>query len=225
MNPFEAKCVAALTVVIILAIMLFVLTVPFPWSPGCNIAYSLFNRSKNGLYKLRHTLHHIPLDKDACHRNLRDFKRVMHTHGIPFWISEGTALGATREGDFIDHDDDVDVGVQSSHLLKFERHVIPELKAMKFTVDGVLMKGTFVLLSRSKEKIDVDFTGPGLECMSVENAERGKCHQLLPYLDDMSLVSIRDEAYMCPGVKYLEFLYGTDWMVPMTKDRRPIGSE
>ena len=203
----------------IILIAMIVLLVPVSWCQNSTIKYSLINRRKNAIYKQRHTKHHIPLDKDACHRNLKDFKSVMQRHGILFWISEGTALGAVRANDFIDHDDDVDVGVWSSYRKVFEQNAIPDLKEMNFKVDGVSMNGTFIMMSRSKEKIDIDITGPSMTCMAAQtyHAHTDKCNDIIPLLKNLSLVSLRDELYPCPGSAYLEFLYGPDWMTPQRR--------
>ena len=209
----------SMLIVLIVVVKTFV---PWPWCHGSPVRFSLHNRKKNKKYKRKHTHHHIALDKDACHTNLRNFKSVMQKHSIPFWISEGTALGATREGDFIDHDDDVDVGVWSSHIKAFEQLVIPDLKKMNFTVDDVSQKGTFITMSRFKEKLDIDFTGPGIPCMAgkTHHAKTNRCDDIIPFLDTMSLVSLHGELYPCPGIAYLQFLYGSDWMVPQRVSKK-----
>ena len=214
MTILTVICIAALIIGALVIVLL-----PWPWCPGSKVRFTLCNRIKNNIYKRRHTHHHIPLDKDACHRNLKDFKSAMQKHGIFFWISEGTALGATRSGDFIDHDDDVDVGVWSSDLKAFEQLVIPDLKKMNFTVDNVFLNGTFITMSRIKEKFDIDFTGSGLSCIAgrTHHAKSDECNDIIPFLDGMTFVSLRDELYPCPGTAYLEFLYGSDWMVPQRK--------
>lgn len=193
-----------------------ILMIPFPWCPSSRVKYSILNRIKSTTYKLRHTLFHIPLNKDVCFQNLKDFKSVMQKHDIFFWISEGTALGAIRAHDFIDHDDDVDVGIWSSQLKKFEQYAIPDLKKMKFRVDAVEMNGTFMTISRSMEKMDIDVTGSDMKCTSgtTRYANTDKCNDIIPFLNDMSSILIRDELYNCPNIKYLRFLYGPDWCKP-----------
>jgi phosphorylcholine metabolism protein LicD len=37
-------------------------------------------------------------------------------NNIPHWIDCGTLLGAYRESDFIEHDDDIDISVNIDHL-------------------------------------------------------------------------------------------------------------
>ena len=102
---------------VIVALLLFMIA-PVPWLG--HHSFSLANASKNGIYKLKHHGFHVPLDRDVCDRNLKEFKYAMRD--VPFWLSEGTALGVIREGDFISHDDDVDVGIWASDLRWFNKH-------------------------------------------------------------------------------------------------------
>lgn len=43
--------------------------------------------------------------------NLLEAKSILDTLSLPFWLSNGTLLGYYREGSFIEHDPDIDVGV------------------------------------------------------------------------------------------------------------------
>ena len=214
-----SKRTAAVAISMVVITLAFVLTLPLPWCRHSTLQYSLFNRARHILYKRRHTKHHISLNKAACHKNLKDFKRVMQRHGICFWISEGTALGAVRANDFIDHDDDVDVGVWSSFRKVFEQNAIPDLKKINFKVVKISEKGTFVTISRAKESLDIDITGPHMTCAAAQtpHAQTDKCDDIIPFLNDMSLVSLRGELYPCPGEAYLEFLYGPDWTIPQRR--------
>lgn len=41
---------------------------------------------------------------------LLDVKAVLDTHGVDFWLNDGTLLGAVRDGDFIPWEKDIDLG-------------------------------------------------------------------------------------------------------------------
>jgi phosphorylcholine metabolism protein LicD len=51
---------------------------------------------------------------------LKSTKRALNSLNIPFFLSSGTLLGAIREGQFIEHDYDIDVGI-------FKKDFSPEL--------------------------------------------------------------------------------------------------
>ncbi len=49
------------------------------------------------------------IDRDTCRDNLLDFKMLLDLKQIDFGIIFGTLLGAVREKNFIEYDEDVDV--------------------------------------------------------------------------------------------------------------------
>jgi len=62
---------------------------------------------------------------------LKHFDAICKEHGIKYWLSSGTCLGAVRHGGFIPWDDDLDVEMLREDYLKFE-------KVFKETDDYVL---------------------------------------------------------------------------------------
>jgi len=49
------------------------------------------------------------MDKNSAHRNLEEIAEALKN--VKWWLEAGTCLGAIREGDFIDHDLDIDIGI------------------------------------------------------------------------------------------------------------------
>ena len=147
-------------------------------------------------------------DRARMRQNLQTFAEVMHNHGIFFWLGEGTALGAIREGNIIEGDEDVDVGVWATDEAQFKDNVEPELLARGFRVGRPLPYGLY----RNGEKLDVDFTGPSLNCMAVHWPS--PCANHIELLQPFGSASIGSETYVVPSVDYLRHLYGDDWRTP-----------
>lgn len=51
------------------------------------------------------------MNRKVALRNLKDVNEVLEEIGATYWIDCGTLLGAIREGDFLEHDTDIDFGV------------------------------------------------------------------------------------------------------------------
>jgi len=49
------------------------------------------------------------IDKDIAFANLLTAKQILEDNGIRFGLMFGTLLGAVRDGDFIDWDEDIDI--------------------------------------------------------------------------------------------------------------------
>jgi len=60
------------------------------------------------------------MDKKIAKSILFDAKIILDELKIPFWLSCGTLLGAVREGDFISHDLDLDIGI---HIKDFKKEI------------------------------------------------------------------------------------------------------
>lgn len=201
-------------ILILLLFFLIIINISIPWTG--DIDFKLVYTFKNDYIKYKHKILGVPLNKKVCKKNLETIKYILDDLNITFWLSEGTALGARREGDFILHDDDVDIGMWYSDYNKFKKDALPKLKKNKFTVDSCSLNNTFLCLSRNGEKIDIDFTQKNIKCIAckTKNAKCKSCNPLLPYLKNMSYINFLGKQYLCPDIDYLEYLYGKDWNIP-----------
>jgi hypothetical protein len=164
------------------------------------------------LIKESHTFQLIPLNKKICAENLKLFNSICTKWNIPFWLSEGTALGMRRNSDFIDWDDDIDVGIPISYKYRFFKFAIPDLKSSGFLIGDLRFDDAFLVIYRHHEKIDIDFTGKNIPCMAVYNQS---CNILLPYLQHFHTIQYNGDLYYLPSDSYLEFLYGPHWHIPV----------
>jgi hypothetical protein len=168
------------------------------------------------------------LPQRACAANLLSVKAVLDKHSIRFWLSEGTALGAVRDGAFIRYDDDVDLGLLFADHHRFFSNALPELlQDFGFVVGEVEeercgRQALFVALLRDGEKVDLDFTGLGLHCKANFRGDcSDTCDSLLPLLHSQDGTFLRRVRFLgsrfempAQAAEYLRFLYGTDWRTP-----------
>jgi hypothetical protein len=158
------------------------------------------------------------MDLAASRRNLADVAAALRAAGVPFWLSEGTALGARRQGDLIPGDDDVDIGVERRHRDTFLRTVLPALRRKGFGVSKVWNAGNFVTLWRGSEAVDIDFAEEGEPCMTLAGAKtRGfqRCDGLREVVAGLQEVTVAGAPYPAPADAYYERLYGPNWRTPL----------
>jgi hypothetical protein len=159
-----------------------------------------------------------------------------------FRLSEGTALGALRNGTFISWDDDVDIGLWHSDRVAFEQHALPRLQTVGFSVSEVERQrcgrpAFFVALLRKGEKIDLDFVGENMDCKansSINEAAacrsqdwgnsckftcKAVCDDLLPFLSELAPLNFAGVEFMCPQAGYMQYLYGDDWREPRPRHK------
>jgi hypothetical protein len=153
----------------------------------------------------------LTMDAKACEEMLRVFNRVCQKHGVEFWLAEGTALGAVREGGIIAGDTDVDVCMYPPYWPAFYNQVIQELiQENGFRLFRDFDDFDFVTLEYRGQYLDVNSIVPGKYCTSVP----GPCDELIPHIGPLSPVKLGNDTYMAPGELYLEFLYGSTWRIP-----------
>ena len=202
-----------LIILVIFVLIILILYISIPWTG--DLSFKLKDTLKSVYIKLNHKHMNKPLNKKICKENLEALSKILNDNKITFWLSEGTALGARREGDFIEHDDDVDIGIWYTDFNKFKK-IIPLLKQNKFKISLEIHNNTFIRLECNNEIIDIDFTGKYLYCEAC-NTKRVKCktcNELLKYLKNMSYINFLGHKYLCPDIDYLEYLYGPDWKTP-----------
>ena len=202
-------------IIVIFIVIAIVIIVELPWTG--NIPFSLKNQIKNSLIKEKHKILNVPLNLDICKENLELISSILNQNNLIFWLSEGTALGAIRDNNFIIYDDDVDIGMWYSDFDRFKKLALPLLIKNGFTCDQVKMSNSYVTISRKGEKIDIDFTGYDIECAAclTTNANCKNCNILIDKLSNMSYIMFLGKSYLCPGIEYLEYLYGPTWQTPL----------
>lgn len=151
------------------------------------------------------------INKEIAFKNLCLLKDALDKNGIEFQITFGTLLGAIREQDFIDHDEDIDLLVLGEYKQKLF-DFLPELRKIGFEVARYDRRNLMSLM-KDGEYIDFYF-------VSLRNDGTRYCSGIiLP-------IEITDETidYNFKGlnikipkeyIKFLRYEYGDNWMTPV----------
>jgi phosphorylcholine metabolism protein LicD len=97
------------------------------------------------------------MNKEIAINNLKVFRDILNSLGVAWWLDGGTCLGAIREKDFIDIDDDTDIGVLEE---TWNDEVIERLKDNGFELEmvfGERNKGYELAFLRDGVKTDIFF--------------------------------------------------------------------
>jgi len=153
-----------------------------------------------------------PIDKDIGRQNLLTLKQVLDAEGLTFFLAYGTLLGAVREGDFISHDSDIDIGVYDTDKEKF-LGLLFTLKELGLEL--VRFDKELVSLMKGGEYIDVYFFKKKM--LPKSGWYCGGLYMPSKYLDSLDQIAFHGHNFSCPGnhVNLLVFLYGENWKVPV----------
>tara|TARA_R110000772_G_scaffold144512_3_gene254318 strand:+ start:922 stop:1515 length:594 start_codon:yes stop_codon:yes gene_type:complete len=143
------------------------------------------------------------MNKINALNNLVDITNILKEHSAVHWIQNGTLLGFYRDGDFISHDTDTDIGVVFS---TFTPEALKQLRINGFSVSqfyGYITDSFEIALVRDGIKTDLFFY--------YENKD-SFYHCVFSHFQ--SNISLRhDYEYEKFGVKIKNYL-GHDFFVP-----------
>jgi LicD family len=161
------------------------------------------------------------MNLDDAARTLEDAASALTYSGIPFFLTYGTALGAIREGDFLAHDGDIDLGAFSEDFVPRASVLAAALIDEGFEVRNLIVPFTRCwAIKCSKRGINVDIVAwtQQRSFRFNPNTDLDFVHALhSKLLENLSLVSLRGGSYSCPGEAYLAETYG-DWRTPKPTD-------
>lgn len=142
-------------------------------------------------------------------KNLLDFKKIVDDADIKFGIIFGTLLGAVREKNFIEHDEDIDIYVLDEDRQYFLEK-LPKLIDIGFKI--ARYEQDLLSIIRDDDYIDIYF-------FNKNNFGGRNCNSMtikLKYFESFDQVDFLGETFYAP-YKHMEFIkeiYGDDWMVP-----------
>ncbi|WP_289054453.1 LicD family protein [Carboxylicivirga marina] len=161
------------------------------------------------------------LNKSKSAENLRILGEELNKRNVRYGLMFGTLLGAVRENDFIDHDEDTDVFV-----LEEDRDIVMQ---SLFSLEEKGLKvirylPILISLMRDNEYIDLYFFHKTRD-LYYRKVRKFGIHHVLPakFLEEVSLYGFCGGKYPIPieKEKVLETLYGKDWKVPVKNFHAP----
>lgn len=150
------------------------------------------------------------LNREIAKKNLLDFKKVLDTLDVRYGLMYGTLLGAVREGNFIVHDEDIDLFVLIEDRSKV-LNALFEIEKLGFKV-ARYKYGDLLSIIRDDEYIDMYFFRKYL-------GTKRRIHDNLvdaKYLEHTETIAFLGEDFPVPGnpKQLLEVMYGKDWRIP-----------
>lgn len=168
-------------------------------------------------------------------KDLKDVMAVFKKHGVRAFLSYGAVLGAVREGNFIEWDDDIDIDVVDPIDLQTRKsigwalfdlgfepqhisfNVFGRMEPVQYGYDGDGETGIIVC------KRNFDFSiffykqqGEEMVCIPRLGAQV-LIKNLAKFYDNPGKVKLHGETFITPAPhkEYLTHVYGKDWKTPI----------
>lgn len=167
------------------------------------------------------------MDAELSNKVFRDVITVLNRLGVKYWLDDGTLLGAIREGDWINTDYDIDIGIlyfrQGMQLyeelekigLNFDIDYF-EVKGEKFVRKANILINSFCNRFAKLEIVPY-YTVDNQFCKLTQQKEDGVYGSETPrkFFDKRDIYHFKEMFVKIPNnvEDYLEFLYG-DWKTP-----------
>lgn len=97
------------------------------------------------------------INKDDALKNLAEARDILDKLNIRYWLTDGTLLGFYRNGDFIDHDEDLDMGAD---IASYNERMILDFTDSGWKLANIYGKrecGLEISFKKRKIKLDIFF--------------------------------------------------------------------
>lgn len=151
------------------------------------------------------------INKVIARENLLLFKEIAESHELFFGLIGGTLLGAVREHDFIEHDEDIDLFLKEEDK-QFFFGILPQLLEIGFRIARYDRRGLLSII-RKGEYIDLCFFSDYVNGICICSGWCIPEHFLL----DNTTLFFQDSQFIVPKdyIAYLKFEYGENWLTPI----------
>lgn len=151
------------------------------------------------------------IDKSIARDNLKLLKKYFDDNGLKYILAFGTLLGAIRDKDFIDHDEDVDLIVFDKDKEKIYDTLF-SIQEIGFSVVRNDRRG-LISIMRKGEYIDLYF-------FSNYKSNLYYCGGILcpcQFLDNLTTIDFLGDEYYAPAdyKGFLLYRYGETWETPI----------
>jgi len=163
--------------------------------------------------------------QDLLVKELKLFKKTLNDVGITFFLTCGTCLGFVREGQFLEHDKDIDIGIFEDVDLEKLKKVLEavyinvsiygedngKIVWANREINGALLVFEIQVHYRKDGKI---FMNRDLEEDAPQRYIEGRLEWSAKFFDNMKIIKHRGEEYLIPTFveEYLYTAYG-NWKI------------
>lgn len=168
------------------------------------------------------------MDKEIGREVLLEVAGVLDEMGVPFFLMQGTALGAYRDGGFVPLERDIDFGVLIEHFGPAAGELADRLESIEYGIRKIVEPFTVartIVAAKSGVKVDIvgfmlwkddtRFTATPLDEFSVGPRPWAILHRR-EFLENYETVEMFGHPFNVPSPieDYLESEYGPDWRTP-----------
>lgn len=173
------------------------------------------------------------MNKEIAEKNLKLAVAALGKLKITYWLEAGTCLGAWREHDFIDHDQDIDLGIYAEDCADEAglNRLIGAMEESGFSLHhifGKLERGFEIAFKREGVKLDIFwfYLSQGKRWHAAwRNGGRNGESDLIKLVfsaelfEKLGAVRVFKQTFKVPNPTddYLVERYGPEWLIPNMK--------
>jgi len=150
------------------------------------------------------------IDRSISKDNLLSLHKCFEEFGVEFGLIYGTLLGAVREGNFIEHDEDTDLFALDEEREKILNSLF---RLREYGLEVGRYEAEILSIMKDGEYIDIYFFKKNVFGKRVANGSLIDAK----YLEELEDLSFLGETFKVPKnpKELLETIYGKDWRIPI----------